>query len=841
MKILLVESVEIERLTIKESLSNYNLITVCDNIEAMCKLESHEDIDLVMIDLTMPETNGLQFLAELKANEKHKKLPAVVLTSYDDFEKENNAIKMGAADYIRKPINIHSLKARIDVHEQLSGIQNLFDNKYYEQDAVFETIFEQAPIGIAISHSADPFNVNNEFITSINPMFEKIIGRSKKEIIEIGWAKITHPDDLQEDIKNFKKLQTGEINSYSMEKRYIKPDGSIVWVYMFVSTLIIENNHRYNNICLIRDITQRKTIENALAESERSKEIILSQLPGMAYRCKYDDDWSMTYASNGCFELTGYNPENLMHNKDISFNDLITFEYREVIREEWERSLSEKIPFKYEYEIMTANGEKKWVLELGQGIFTEQGEIEALEGIILDISDRKEIENILRSDYEHDRLTELYNRTYLENLLNKDAKAKAFKKRAVVSINLSSVQMLTTTYGFHYTQDLIKRVAISLSQLCTDTRQLFNTYENRFVFYLKEYKDKNELLKFCEAIANLLEPLLLIERTGGGIGIVEIDDENKKNTNELLRKLLIASEQSKDIFDKDFEACFYSAEIEEQIMRKKEIKQKLMSIADDENDDSLFLRYQPIFDMKLNRICGFEALARINSDKLGIVTPLEFIPMAEETKLIIPIGYKIILMALEFLKKLKKKGYDSISVSINVSVIQLLKKDFYENVISMINEMQINPENIGIEITESVFASNYEDINNTICKLKNFGLYIAMDDFGTGYSSLARERELSINCLKLDKYFIDKLLYISPEKAITSDIISMAHKFGHCVIAEGVEHERQKEYLLNFGCDKIQGFLIGEPLNESDTIALLKTEEMTEIAMTDASNRMVEI
>jgi sensor c-di-GMP phosphodiesterase-like protein len=136
--------------------------------------------------------------------------------------------------------------------------------------------------------------------------------------------------------------------------------------------------------------------------------------------------------------------------------------------------------------------------------------------------------------------------------------------------------------------------------------------------------------------------------------------------------------------------------------------------------------------------------------------------------------------------------------------------------------MRVIPSNIGIEITESVFESDYEKINRILGRLKKAGFIIAIDDFGTGYSSLARERELNINCLKIDQSFIDKLMYLEPEKTITDDIISMAHNLGHYVIAEGVEHEKQKQYLQRHGCDKIQGYLISKPLDEDMAIEFLR-------------------
>ncbi len=463
-------------------------------------------------------------------------------------------------------------------------------------------------------------------------------------------------------------------------------------------------------------------------------------------------------------------------------------------------------------------------MEMGQGIYNELGEVEALEGIVLDISEIKEIEENLRYNNEHDRWTGLYNHHYLETILKNDAKKHIAEKRAVVGINLSSMQSLTMMYGLYYTQDLVKRIADTLRQYCTDKCLLFNTYENRFVYYLKDYKNKNQLIAFCEKIAAKLESLLAVERIGAGIGIVEIEYDNDENVDQLLKKLLIVSEKAMDVSDRDYAICYYDAEIEKQISREEEIKLELAKIAANQSHNGLFLQYQPILDLKTNLICGFEALARLNCSNLGIVMPREFIPIAEETKFIIEIGSQVIRQALIFLNKLKEKGYEKIYVSINVSVIQLLQNDFCSNLMEMINEMQVSPYNISLEVTESVFASNYQEVNRVLGELKEYGLSIAIDDFGTGYSSLAMERELNVNCLKIDKFFIDKLMYLKPEQAITSDIISMAHRLGHCVVAEGIEHEKQKQYLLSSRCDKIQGFLVSRPLDEDLAIELLSSD-----------------
>ncbi len=823
-KILIVEDSAVDMLIIKNMLSEYSILTARDGIEAMQILEKHDDIDLLILDLNMPNMDGFQVLERLKSDARYQKIRTIILTINDELVNEIKGLKLGAVDYIRKPIQMESLKARIAVHVELLKAQQELEQKLHEQGLTFDVIFYQAPIGIAICYSDEPATPETNRNCRINPMFEQITGRTKEELIKLGWAAITHPDDLEEELKSYKKLQSGEISDYHMDKRLIRPDGSIVWVHLIKSKLALSNDQQYNNICLIKDITERKAMEKALVESERSKSVLLSHLPGLAYRCKCDREWTMYYISDGCLTLTGYTPESLLYNRDISYNDLIAPEYRESVRKEWERALSQRLPFKYEYEIITAKGERKWVLEMGEGIFSNSGEVETLEGIIIDISDRKAMEDILKYNQEHDRLTGLYNLYYLFNLLISDAKKKKAEKRALVGINLSAVHNLRVIYGFYYTQELIKNIAKALNKHCTENRLLCNTYENQFAFYMKNYKDRNELFEFCKAVANTLEPYLTVERVGAGIGILEIDQDDEIDVEQLFKKLLIASEKAVDQDDKDIGVCFYDAEIEMQINREQEIMLQLAQIASEEENGGLFLQYQPVLDLKSNLICGFEALARLNSDKFGLVPPLEFIPIAEKTKLIVPIGNIIIKQALHFLKKLEMLGYDQIRVTVNLSVIQLLKDEFCEDLFEMIEDIGVNPANIGLEITESIYLSDHEKVNTTLGKLKEAGLRILIDDFGTGYSSLSRERDLNIDFVKIDKSFIDKLMHVEPEKALTSDIISMAHKLGHYVIAEGVEYEEQRKYLHSWGCDRIQGYLISKPLDEDAAIELLKKQ-----------------
>ena len=665
-------------------------------------------------------------------------------------------------------------------------------------------------------------------MTYVSPSVEKLLGESPEEHLKRTLDEkfpVQTQDKLlallQEDMEKEKDPSIERNRSRTIEVEQFKADGTLIWVEKNITTVRDILGNAVGFLGVSRDITSRKLAEAALQESERSKSVLLTNLPGMAYRCNYDRDWTMQFVSAGSLELTGYAPENLINNKDLTFNDLITPEYRDVLWKEWEQILPQRIPLKFEYEILTKSGARKWVLEFGEGVYDESGKVEALEGIVVDISERKELERKLTYMNEHDAWTDLYNRMYLRSLLKRDGKNLKSTNRAILILNLSSINLVSMNYGFNYGQELIRKIADGLKLLCRDDRQLFHIYENRFAFYVKAYKDKDELTAFCKEVKDALESLLIIERIGGGIGVVEIDD-NEPDVDRIFKNLMLASEKAINNVSRDFDFCFYNDEMEAQSIREHEIERELSHLVADGNNGKLHMQFQPILDLKTNKIYGFEALARFDSDSYGRVSPLEFIPLAEKTKLIIPLGHQIIIQAFQFLNTLKEKGHDAVKISVNISVIQLLRNDFVKNLLAIMDEMLINPSDIELEVTESVFATSYQEINQILGELRSVGIRIAIDDFGTEYSSLSRERDLNVDCMKIDRSFINRLMQLQDHEAITADIISMAHKLGQFVIAEGVEFERQLQYLRKYGCDKVQGYLISKPLDVEKAIDLLQ-------------------
>jgi diguanylate cyclase (GGDEF)-like protein/PAS domain S-box-containing protein len=214
---------------------------------------------------------------------------------------------------------------------------------------------------------------------------------------------------------------------------------------------------------------QRKRFEQDLIESERSKSVLLSHIPGIAYRCAYDDKWTMEFVSEGCYELTGYRPEDLIDNKLISFDDLISAEYREILRREWVRVIALKHKFRYEYEIVTAAGEHKWVLELAQAVYTDTNDeqVEALEGIIIDITANKRAHERIQYMDIHDSFTGLYNRKYYESV-KRDLDTQQTCPVGIVLVDINGVRIINDAFGHEEGDVLIRRTASILTACCRE-------------------------------------------------------------------------------------------------------------------------------------------------------------------------------------------------------------------------------------------------------------------------------------------------------------------------------------------------------------------------------------
>jgi diguanylate cyclase (GGDEF)-like protein len=427
----------------------------------------------------------------------------------------------------------------------------------------------------------------------------------------------------------------------------------------------------------------------------------------------------------------------------------------------------------------------------------------------------------LRLGY-YDTLTNLPNEVYMKEYLAGKIGQKKAGNRAIFLINLRNFRTINIALGFEVGDQIIKDVSQRLGEALKQKGMLFRFNADRFVFYVEGYEASTQLEDLSglitEAFAKPFQYVRSSKQIRPEVGIVEID-ERYKNVDDLMKDASITiSYLNKGIMDH----MVFNAEMRNKIEREEVIEFELIRSYKDIKEDVIHLEYQPKVDAQTSRIVGFEALARMSSKKLGIVSPTEFIDIAEKKQLILPLGTMILEKACIFTKRLVDMGYRDLRMAVNVSGIQLLMDDFTDTVADIISRTGINTRNLELEITETVLLENYDMINAVLQKLRNMGIEISMDDFGTGFSSLASIGELNIDIVKIDRHFIQKIVHGGERNLITTDIISMAHKLGLTVIAEGVENKIQKEYLQRNGCDALQGYYFSRPVSETQVMALLK-------------------
>jgi diguanylate cyclase (GGDEF)-like protein/PAS domain S-box-containing protein len=370
-------------------------------------------------------------------------------------------------------------------------------------EALFHSVFEQAPVGISIVGDNRITYTSPDTRYSVNRMFETILGRDKAELEQTDWQAITHPDDLQPDLALLARYKAGEIDHYTLEKRFIRPNGSLVWTNLTIGSLTGSPQHGNMHLCILEDISARKRAEQSLRESERSKTVLLSHLPGLAYRCKYDHNWTMEFVSEGCEALTGYAPECLVDNRDLSYNDLVAPEYRDLLWAEWEQVLHQKRHFRYEYELITRDGSRKWVLELGQFIFAEDGSIAALEGIVIDISEQKAREAQITYLSEHDYLTGLNNRNYFE-IEKKRFTDERYLPLSIMVCDINGVRLINDAFGPAEGDRLISDVAHMLQSLTRDGDVLCRTGGDEFTLLLPNAGEE-QIDALCQRITHAVE------------------------------------------------------------------------------------------------------------------------------------------------------------------------------------------------------------------------------------------------------------------------------------------------------------------------------------------------
>ncbi len=427
-----------------------------------------------------------------------------------------------------------------------------------------------------------------------------------------------------------------------------------------------------------------------------------------------------------------------------------------------------------------------------------------------------------------EQLKQIAYKDSLTNLPNRVAfydTAKAYidncngEKYALIILDIDNLKYINDTLGHDFGDEIIIKAGKILSDSLDNNKLLYRVGGDEFIIFITHYEAVDEIESYVNKMLKSLSiPFDIsdnITNITASFGI-SLYPCHAQDVDTLLKYADLALYKAKSIARGGY--IIYSHDISENVQERVTLINELRGALDN-REFSLF--YQPQINLETGDIDTLEALIRWNNKKMGYVSPLKFINVAEETNLINKIGDWVLLNACCFLKSLHEQGYSKISMAVNISIIQLLQNDFIEKIKRVVSKVGIDPKFIELEITESVLIESYEEIKDKLIQLKSMGIKIALDDFGNGYSSLSYLTHIPINTLKIDKSFIDTITSENDQQSLTGMIIMIGRKLGLSIVAEGVETDTQLLYLKNHACHKIQGYYFYKPLPKDDIITLL--------------------
>lgn len=421
----------------------------------------------------------------------------------------------------------------------------------------------------------------------------------------------------------------------------------------------------------------------------------------------------------------------------------------------------------------------------------------------------------LKHQAYHDALTGLPNKLSLYEYMST---ADTTVGKAVFFIDIDNFKFINDTLGHSYGDTLLVKISDIINTLVQNVGTLYRISGDEFIVL---YENINNISNAETFAKNLLhdytkkyDDTTVDIHVSFSIGIA-ISPFHGVHIEELIKHADIAMYNAKKQGKNRY--CLYDETLKEIFMERMTIE-KYLQKALDNNEFELY--FQPQLDIKENKIIGLEALLRWNSPELGFVSPQKIIEVAEETHFIIPLGQWILLKACEFLKSTKEKGFPGLRVSINISILQLFQDNFVNLVLQTLKTNNLSPEDIELEITETILMESFDEIKEKLLLLRNKNINIALDDFGKGYSSLSYLKQLPITTMKIDKSFIDDI--IGADDEFLSYVIALGKELGMRVVAEGVEQENQLAYLKQNNCDIIQGYLFCRPKPTENILEFLK-------------------
>lgn len=631
----------------------------------------------------------------------------------------------------------------------------------------------------------------------------------------ISYEQITHPDDrqhvrdtIQEAVQNNRR--------FDIEYRIVRADGSIRHVWERGTNI----SHDTFNILegFIQDVTERKQADEALREAERRYRSIFENAIEGIYQSTPNNGYLAV--NPALARMYGYDsPQELISTlRDIDHQVYVDPQRRL----EFKRLMSKHgVVTNFESRVHRRNGEIIWISENARSVYNSDGSLLFFEGTVEAITERKLHEAEIQFQATHDALTGLPNRTLLYDRMQQAVlhSERYGNLTAIAFLDLDQFKFINDSLGHQVGDELLKITAQRLTSCLRESDTVARQGGDEFVLLLTDQPNEEAITQTMQRVlhevsqpwkANDLEFQITCS-----IGLTLCPDDGR-DAETLLKNADSAMYKAKELGRNNFQ--YFSAEMNTSVTDRLELLNRLRQAITNED---FVLHYQPKVSLASHRIVGAEALVRWNSAHSGMVSPASFIPLAEETGLIIPLGIWVLRTACRQNRAWQDAGYPPIPISVNLSPRQLARGDIVEVVKRILDETGLQAQYLELEITESVMTTDVEKSFALLTQLRALGVKISLDDFGTGYSSLSYLKRFPVDTLKIDQSFVRDIATDQDSGAIVKAIISLGRNLNLTVLAEGIETDDQFRFLLANGCDEGQGYLMSKPIPNKNFVDLL--------------------
>ncbi|WP_052414428.1 EAL domain-containing protein [Paenibacillus sp. FSL R5-0345] len=748
----------------------------------------------------------------------------------------------------------------------------------YSEHQFFEDVIEHSGM-VVWAVQAD------KTVVRFNKFAERMTGLREKEVLGVNLEDI---DGLKGSAAIFRELLERAIRLEYVSNVEIKlPDQSPEARYFsFRTTLLKGLDKQAGDIFVLVgvDIDERKQNELNLQLSYEELEATYEELSATevdlqeqfnklqiserrfrltsegsgAYMWEFDLEARRFNLSDRWYELMGYMKDEINSFEDGALSIVHPDDLASTLKIKRDHLKGITSIFETEFRMLTKDNQIVWFEVRGKATLNPRDKVLLFVGSLIDISERKQAELKLSNSYQELEATYeqlattqqelqvqynmlLDNQKYihrlayvdeLSNLPNRLCLLESMEKYlqrpggkfALLFLDSDNFKYINDTLGHKSGDVLIQKASKRLQSLMQEGDMLSRLGGDEFVVFIKDTEDREDVLNLAERIMRSFRQSFVIGESNLYVSLsvgISFYPEDGETAEQILSNADVAMYRAKEdgkgtyvVYDKSMHTAF-----NERMNIEKHLRSAMYN-----NEFEVY--YQPQLDIQSGFISGFEALIRWNSPTLGSVSPLSFIKIAEDSRLIIDIGEWVLRESCVFMKGIQDRTGVPYKISVNISIIQLFQNDFIEMVQDSLAVSGLKPSCLELEITESIFMKSFnESILGDLRFLKSKGISIALDDFGTGYSSLSYLQQLPISTLKMDKTFIDSL---SEEEANSKSfvqlIIQLGHNMGLEVVAEGVEEVSQMDFLKLIGCDKVQGYLISRPVPKQAVVELLETQ-----------------